>query len=217
MKTSKILLFILIFSLAVLTGCGEKDSASNKSSYDIAMKYFENNDYENALTQFEKTLSEGFNDEDGKIKSIIGILENYIDAEKYYDKKEYADASEKIYGIKDYEIYPIKNDVDKLRENIDTGLKSGDEKSRVILLSDLTEKDVPKILENVKISTEQAEQTLLDNLDNKELSVEEIGEFDIIIDDTLWYYFHTYLEDEDEEAYYISSKTGEIREYEVFD
>ncbi len=207
-------IIILMTLSIILTACSEKAEISSDEYYKNGYELLSNKSYDDALENFNLALSNGYNDEDGNLKNIISILENYSLANEFYVKNDMEKASEKIYLVKNYENYSIREDVDELKKNIYTKLDNT-EREGLRYLDEVLEQEAKNIRANSNISAEEASSKLKANFENEEITVEGVKEFNIVEDNTIWYYFNTYDNEEHEISYYINSKTGEIKENEV--
>lgn len=112
-KLSVVLVITILFSLSLISCTNSKVNKyieAGKSSLN-------SNQYDEAKADFENALKE---DKDNKEASnLLKIIENYESAKKSYESKNYKEAEEYISKIgSDYSNYKIKEDIDKLKENI---------------------------------------------------------------------------------------------------
>lgn len=112
-KLSVVLVITTLFSLSLISCTNSK---VNKY-IEVGKSALNSKQYDEAKTDFENALKE---DKDNKEASdLLKIIENYESAKKSYESKNYKEAEEYISKIgSDYSNYKIKEDIDKLKENI---------------------------------------------------------------------------------------------------
>ncbi|WP_415287818.1 hypothetical protein [Clostridium perfringens] len=101
----------------VLAGCGN----NIKKQIEKAMNDFNSGHYSEAKEEFNMILKEDSSNSEANL--IVSIIDNFENAKKLYENKEYDKSNEEISKIPgDYNKYNIKSDVDDLKENINKKL-----------------------------------------------------------------------------------------------
>lgn len=134
----KFLGLILILLIVIFVGCG---NGIEKKAMDQAKLALANKEYDKASVSLQLALDENSqNDEARKIKEII---DTYLEAKKLFDGNNIDYANEKILSIdKLYSNYPIKDDIDSLKTDIENKIALRDKVKNDIDKSDklITEK-----------------------------------------------------------------------------
>ena len=134
MKKIKLTAMTLLLSI-VLVGCNSEE----KKAIEQGKLEFENKNYDNALMHFKQAIDKGSKEED--IITMAEIIEIYNKSIKEMESNNLEEAKKIIDSINsDYINYSIKEDVDNLKEKIDTKLKEG---IKFVLIS-----EVDKLIEN---------------------------------------------------------------------
>ncbi|HFD2038365.1 hypothetical protein [Clostridium perfringens] len=101
----------------VLAGCGN----NIKKQMEKAMNDFNSGHYSEAKEDFNMILKEDSSNSEANL--IVSIIDNFENAKKLYENKEYDKSNEEISKIPgEYNKYNIKSDVDDLKENINKNL-----------------------------------------------------------------------------------------------
>lgn len=114
-----ILMMVLVLGTLLLGGCG---NSIIKKSIEQAKVAIENKEYDKALISLELALDE---DNDNKeAKNLYLIVEGYQQAKKLVDENKVDEAKKIVDDIDSgYSNYAIKEDIDKLKSQIDSYLK----------------------------------------------------------------------------------------------
>jgi hypothetical protein len=103
--------------ILVLAGCGNKI----KQQMEEAINDLNSGHYSQAKEELNTILKEDSNNSEANL--IVSIIDNFENAKKLYDNKEYDKSNEEISKIPgEYNKYNIKSDVDDLKENINKKL-----------------------------------------------------------------------------------------------
>lgn len=103
--------------ILVLAGCGN----NIKKQMEEAMNDFNSGHYSQAKEELNTILKEDSSNSEANL--IVSIIDNFENAKKLYDNKEYDKSNEEISKIPgEYNNYNIKSDVDDLKENINKKL-----------------------------------------------------------------------------------------------
>lgn len=103
--------------ILVLAGCGNK----TKQQMEEAINDFNSGHYSQAKEELNTILKEDSNNSEANL--IVSIIDNFENAKKLYDNKEYDKSNEEISKIPgEYNKYNIKSNVDDLKENINKKL-----------------------------------------------------------------------------------------------
>ncbi|WP_347299550.1 hypothetical protein ACSW9K_16635 (plasmid) [Clostridium perfringens] len=101
----------------VLAGCGN----NIKKQVEKAMNDFNSGHYSEAKEEFNMILKEDSSNSEANL--IVSIIDNFENAKKLYENKEYDKSNEEISKIPgEYNKYNIKSAVDDLKENINKKL-----------------------------------------------------------------------------------------------
>lgn len=108
-------LLIVVVISSSLIGCGS--SLSNKAIEQgkLAMA---SKEYDKALSSFEIALNE--NTKDPEVREMSDIIREYLDAKKYLEREDIEKAEKALDDMDDpYKRYAIKDDVDKLKDELE--------------------------------------------------------------------------------------------------
>lgn len=158
MKKIKLTAMTLLLSI-VLVGCNSEE----KKAIEQGKLEFENKNYDNALMHFKQAIDKGSKEED--IITMAEIIEIYNKSIKEMESNNLEEAKKIIDSINsDYINYSIKEDVDNLKEKIDTKLKEEEINSMI--------SEVDKLIENkdynsAKISINEIEKNKLSDSQKK--------------------------------------------------
>ena len=176
----KIKTIVIASLLAIgMVGCGDNITDKAIEQGKLAMA---NKEYDKALSSFELAIDEGSKDEE--LHKMIRIIEKYNHAKSAYEQGQVEDAKDILDAIsEDYTTYSIKDDIDKLKKEIDDINKVSEEiKSEIEKLNTLFEdkcyddaKDVISSLEKKELTQQQFKEvedikTKIEEIDKKEVS-----------------------------------------------
>lgn len=118
-KIKNIFVTTVVFSgfILFLSGCVN----NIKKQMEEAMNDFNSGHYSEAKEEFNTILKEDSSNSEANL--IVSIIDNFENAKKLYENKEYDKSNEEISKIPgEYNNYNIKSDVDDLKENINKKL-----------------------------------------------------------------------------------------------
>ncbi|HBF6648739.1 TPA: hypothetical protein KOT44_002062 [Clostridioides difficile] len=177
MKKIKTIVVASLLAISMV-GCGNStaDKAIEQGKLAMASK-----EYDKALGSFQLAIDEGSKDEE--VLKILQIIEKYNEAKNSFDEEKIEEAKKIADEIsEDYKNYAIKDDIDKLKKEIDDTYKVSQEiKSEIEKLNTLFEekkydeaKDAISSLEEKELTENQTKEVNdIKNKVNEEIAKKE--------------------------------------------
>lgn len=155
------IMFLSLLMIFGLAGC--KESVAKKEM-EQGKSYVESKEYDKALSSFELVLKD--DPDNNEAKTIIDIIKGYKSANDSLAKKDVKGLKSSLEGISsEYSKYRIKDDIDKLKSELET-LESN------IANNDKSIKSLETLLSEKKYSEGKA---LVDELNKKDLTNEQVN------------------------------------------
>lgn len=161
-KKHKIIIISIAIVILILLGVGAFYIYKNYSVNKIvnkAIEYIDEKEYDKAIATLNIALDEKSND--SKAVNLKDMINTYLEAKKLYEDNNLNEANSKINEIKNYSNYTkFKDDVNSLKENINSGIKKIKE----------IDSDLSKIRDLINKNKFNQAKDMLDKLEKEKLS-----------------------------------------------